>query len=81
MKPLDLASRTYWELKTAIVQTERHILKELGFIITVTHPHKFIINYLNVMDASPQLIQTAWNYANDRYAPQCTGDSQSHVCC
>lgn len=40
------------------------MLKELGFVCHVGHPHKFIPSYLNVLDA-PELMQAAWNLAND----------------
>lgn len=49
-------------------RTERHILKEMGFICHVEHPHKFISNYLATLETPPELRQEAWNLANDRYA-------------
>jgi len=48
-------------------RTERHILKEMGFICHVEHPHKFISNYLATLKTPPELRQEAWNLANDRY--------------
>lgn len=48
-------------------RTERHILKEMGFICHVEHPHKFISNYLATLETPPELTQEAWNLANDRY--------------
>jgi hypothetical protein len=53
-------------MKNEIIQTERHILKQLGFIIHVVHPHKFVLNYLKILDATKEMTQTAWNFANDR---------------
>lgn len=47
-------------------RTERHILKEMGFICHVEHPHKFISNYLATLETPPELTQEAWNLANDR---------------
>lgn len=47
-------------------RTERHILKEMGFICHVEHPHKFISNYLATLGTPPELRQEAWNLANDR---------------
>ena len=55
----------YVELKADLVRTERHLLKEMGFICHVEHPHKFISNYLRVLE-TPELSQEAWNLANDR---------------
>ena len=58
----------YEELKIDLIRTERHLLKEMGFICHVEHPHKFIINYLLQLQAPPEMMQEAWNLANDRYS-------------
>jgi len=68
--PLDKASfkkgdYNYWDLKNALVVSERQVLKELGFLVYVEHSHKFILNYLKVLDGSQELAQNAWNYVND----------------
>jgi hypothetical protein len=57
----------YVNLKMELSRTERHILKEMGFICHVEHPHKFISNYLATLETPPELRQEAWNLANDRY--------------
>jgi len=57
----------YVDLKMELSRTERHILKEMGFICHVEHPHKFISNYLATLETPPELRQEAWNLANDRY--------------
>ena len=62
-----LSCQKYTELKNDLVRTERHLLKEMGFICHVEHPHKFISNYLATLEAPPELRQEAWNLANDRY--------------
>ncbi|KAJ9685943.1 hypothetical protein PVL29_015025 [Vitis rotundifolia] len=62
---LDPFSKKYAELKTHLSRTERHILKEMGFICHVEHPHKFISNYLATLKTPPELRQEAWNLAND----------------
>ncbi|KAI4301858.1 hypothetical protein L6164_035096 [Bauhinia variegata] len=62
---LDLYSKKYVELKMELSRTERHILKEMGFICHVEHPHKFISNYLATLGTPPELRQEAWNLAND----------------
>ncbi|URE35612.1 Cyclin, N-terminal domain [Musa troglodytarum] len=62
---LDVLSKKYTELKNDLVRTERHLLKEMGFICHVEHPHKFISNYLATLEAPPELRQEAWNLAND----------------
>ena len=40
----------YLEWKDAIIKTERHVLKELGFRLynIMEHPHKFILYYVKV---------------------------------
>ncbi|XP_048499241.2 cyclin-L1-1 [Beta vulgaris subsp. vulgaris] len=62
---LDLYSKKYTELKMDLIRTERHLLKEMGFICHVEHPHKFISNYLATLGTPPELRQDAWNLAND----------------
>ncbi|KAF9676719.1 hypothetical protein SADUNF_Sadunf08G0032200 [Salix dunnii] len=67
---LDLNSKKFAELKIELSKTERHILKEMGFVCHVEHPHKFISNYLMTLGTptlgTPQeLRQEAWNLAND----------------
>ncbi|CAO2192377.1 unnamed protein product [Urochloa humidicola] len=61
---LDVFSMKYSELRRDLIRTERHLLKEMGFICHVEHPHKFISNYLVTLEA-PELTQEAWNLAND----------------
>ncbi|GBG86238.1 hypothetical protein CBR_g41142 [Chara braunii] len=65
LEPLDPLSKKYEELKLDLIRTERHILKEMGFICHVEHPHKFILYYLNSLGASSELMQQVWNLAND----------------
>ncbi|XP_068318401.1 cyclin-L1-1-like [Pyrus communis] len=62
---LDPFSKKYSDLKMELSRTERHILKEMGFICHVEHPHKFISNYLATLETPPELTQEAWNLAND----------------
>ncbi|XP_020590427.1 cyclin-L1-1-like [Phalaenopsis equestris] len=62
---LDVMSKKYSDLKNDLIRTERHLLKEMGFICHVEHPHKFISNYLATLGAPLELRQEAWNLAND----------------
>lgn len=48
------------------MKSERAILKELGFMVYVELPHKFILNYTKVLDGDGELTQQAWNFLNDR---------------
>ncbi|XP_050285984.1 cyclin-L1-1-like isoform X2 [Quercus robur] len=62
---LEIGSQKYHDLKTDLSRTERHILKEMGFVCHVEHPRKFISNYLAILETPPELRQEAWNLAND----------------
>lgn len=68
MADLSVGLQKYAGVKSDIVEVERYILRELGFILHVDHPHKSVLNYLKVLDAEPRLMQEAWNLTNDRYA-------------
>jgi hypothetical protein len=63
---LSISNQEYWNLRNEVIKTERWLLKELGFIVQVVHPHKFVLNFLRVLDANTELTQKAWNYVNDR---------------
>jgi len=67
LAPLDIQKEEYWKLKEDVMQTERYFLKELGFIVHTAHPHKFILNFLKILNqtSSKELAQRAWNYLND----------------
>lgn len=51
---LDTSSKRYVDLKADLIRTERHLLKEMGFICHVEHPHKFISNYLATLEIPPE---------------------------
>ncbi|KAG7637528.1 Cyclin-L1-1 [Arabidopsis thaliana] len=65
LEHLDMYAKKFSELKVELSRTERHILKEMGFVCHVEHPHKFISNYLATLETPPELRQEAWNLAND----------------
>ncbi|KAM7489451.1 hypothetical protein LguiB_026935 [Lonicera macranthoides] len=54
---LDSFSKKYSELKMDLVTTERYLLKEMGFICHVENPHKFIPNYLAILQTPSELRQ------------------------
>ncbi|KAG4998696.1 hypothetical protein JHK85_030135 [Glycine max] len=64
-KTLEKLDKNIVDLKMELSRTERHILKEMGFICPVEHPQKFISNYLATLKTPPELRQEAWNLAND----------------
>lgn len=78
--PLDYYGQPGFEWKRIIVASERHLLKELGFQVFVDHPHKFVLVFANIMSDKGgldncgvsakdwrEMIQGAWNYANDAH--------------
>lgn len=65
LKFLELSSQKYKKMKTNLIKMEQHLLKEMGFICHVEHPHKFVVSYLNALEAPSRLMQVAWNLAND----------------
>ena len=59
---------------------ERCLLRTFGFVLHVDHPHKFVLNYCNLLKVDTAFKQEAWNLANDRYpslAPR-LGDARIH---
>jgi transcription initiation factor TFIIIB Brf1 subunit/transcription initiation factor TFIIB len=50
-----------------LVRKERHMLKEFGCVIKIEHPHKFVLNYLQILSLAEnkQLTQKALNHTND----------------
>ena len=51
------------------MRKERHMLKEFGFVIKIEHPHKFVLNYLQILDQDKQTVDAeSAEFANDRYA-------------
>jgi hypothetical protein len=53
-------------MKDTVISYETDILKALGFITVVVHPHKFILNFTKILEGSKELSQLAWSLANDR---------------
>lgn len=57
-----------YSIKDKICENETALLRELGFVLHVDPPHKYILVYLNILDGSNELAQLSWNYLNDRFA-------------
>lgn len=49
LEVMDYGSRRYDHLKLDIIRNERFLLREFGFIVHVEHPHKLVLNYLQMM--------------------------------
>jgi hypothetical protein len=63
--PLDPASRRYEALKAEAVRCERHMLRALGFVLHMDHPHRFVLTFGQLLGAPRAVLQEAWNLAND----------------
>ena len=70
---LDLHSAEYSVWRDILFSSERLLLKELGFVLLVEHPHKFLLSYCNLLECEPEVSQKAWNFCDD-----CL---RSGVCC
>lgn len=62
--PLNIKADTFLLMQRGLHKYEETMLKRLGFILAVEHPHKFVIMYCQQLDLWP-VAQTAWNYCND----------------
>ena len=63
----DVQSATYMEAKASLTKAERVVLRELGFVVHVEHPHKFISSFLSFLglQRNKPLTQLAWSLMND----------------
>ena len=56
----------YIRIKGLLFITEAAMLKELGYLLYVEHPHNFIMHYIKVLEPLPaEVAQRAWNFLND----------------
>lgn len=58
----------YEGLKRDLFRTERIIMKTFGFIVHIDHPHKLVLNYLQLIfrnRAPKALVQQVWGMTND----------------
>jgi hypothetical protein len=79
---LDPYSSRYDLLKTEVVRTERHMLRAFGFIVHVEHPHRFVLTFGQLLGLDKELLQQAWNLANDSLRiPLCVRYKAEVVAC
>ncbi|CEO99079.1 hypothetical protein PBRA_007193 [Plasmodiophora brassicae] len=62
---LDVASNHYNNWRNALLKNETAILSTLGFMVYTSHPHKFLLSYIQRLNGGQVLAQTSWNYIND----------------
>jgi len=67
LAPLEYHDPLFSNWRTNVTVTERYMLREFGFSIKVEHPHKLVLVLLSpqVLNASHELTQEAWNLLND----------------
>eukprot|EP00297_Palpitomonas_bilix_P007752 CAMPEP_0113868044 /NCGR_PEP_ID=MMETSP0780_2-20120614/759_1 /TAXON_ID=652834 /ORGANISM="Palpitomonas bilix" /LENGTH=478 /DNA_ID=CAMNT_0000853061 /DNA_START=359 /DNA_END=1796 /DNA_ORIENTATION=- /assembly_acc=CAM_ASM_000599 len=64
--PITYESTLYAVIQKDILHTEKVVLKELGFILGVEHPHKLVLVYcLHALRMEADFAQCAYNYVND----------------
>jgi len=62
---LDATSQRYARWRGQMKAMELVMLKELGYILYVDHPHKFFLHYINCLNLDREVAQRAWNFLND----------------
>lgn len=71
--PFDSRSERWERWRTKIKGTELVILCELGYVLYVDHPHKFMLHYIRSMEDSKkvdlwkEVAQRSWNFLNDSF--------------
>jgi hypothetical protein len=81
IKPLNIHSNQFQEFKSTLVHVERHVLKTLGFHVHFILPHGFLMNMCNALDLtqSKEILQSAWNYANDAFYTTAVTTYPAHI--
>ena len=80
--PLDANKPEYWELKKELFNHEIQVLRTLGFMVQVEHPHKYVLSYMRFLNGTKELAQAAWSVANDTLRTDlCTRYTPSTIAC
>eukprot|EP01065_Artemidia_motanka_P023526 TRINITY_DN28145_c0_g1_i1.p1 TRINITY_DN28145_c0_g1~~TRINITY_DN28145_c0_g1_i1.p1 ORF type:complete len:352 (+),score=119.23 TRINITY_DN28145_c0_g1_i1:155-1210(+) len=83
----DCSSRAYFRVRAEVIDLECRMLKELGFLLFVEHPHKYVLFICRLLvgkdkRAEQQLAQGAWAYLNDSLrAPICCRFPANVIAC
>ena len=66
---VDPLSEMFRCMKNAVIDMEVNILYELGYQIQrfSQSPHKFLLFFAKTLKCEKEVVQTAWNFANDLY--------------
>ncbi|KAI3431465.1 hypothetical protein D9Q98_004517 [Chlorella vulgaris] len=63
---MDPYSQRYEQMKQEATKAERLMLRALGFVLHVEHPHRFVLNYCQILGCGTKALQQeAWNMSND----------------
>ncbi|XP_062396631.1 cyclin-Q [Sardina pilchardus] len=73
-EPMELDGK-FWELRDSVVQCELLILRQLNFVVSFQHPHKYLLHYLvsvrNLLNrhawSRTPIAETAWALLKDSY--------------
>ncbi len=60
-----LVGQQYYALKQTLIMDEQLLLRTINFDIVVEHPHKYLLNFGKLTDATHSLIQMAVSILND----------------
>lgn len=72
----------YEQIKAEVVRGERHMLRAFGFVVHVEHPHRFVLTFGQLLRVEKDVLQEAWNLANDSLrAPLCVRHKAEVVAC
>ena len=74
-----LSCDEFFELRDNLCAAETDVLKALGFACHMDLPYKFVIVYLEKLEASLELKQVAWNLTNDSFCTTLCVRFRSHV--
>ena len=68
-------------MKAAIYDVDFSTMHQVGFDLSVEHPHKFLLNYNKVLHLPKEVTQVAWNFVNDRSVrSECAEDALLSPC-
>lgn len=65
VKPMDLESQEFWNLRDKILAHELIVLQTIAFDMTIEHPYKYLLIYVKQISGNRNLAQVAWNFVND----------------
>eukprot|EP01063_Lacrimia_lanifica_P010846 TRINITY_DN175_c5_g1_i1.p1 TRINITY_DN175_c5_g1~~TRINITY_DN175_c5_g1_i1.p1 ORF type:complete len:412 (+),score=125.50 TRINITY_DN175_c5_g1_i1:47-1282(+) len=84
---LEIGSEYYFEVREALDDMEKIVLRELGYVCFVEHPHKYVLWYCKMLsrqgwEDGKELAQAVWSLVNDslRTTVCCRFDASTVAC-